>query len=50
VNRVIFRSLTESQLGLEILLVALKLVLQTPCTCVETDDSCAFSADPEVVV
>jgi hypothetical protein len=26
------------------------LVLQTPCTRVEADHSCAFSADPEVVI
>jgi hypothetical protein len=50
VNRVIFRSLAESQLSLEVLLVALKLVLQTPCTRIEADDSCAFPADPEVVI
>ena len=50
VNCIVFRRLTESHLGLELLLVALKLVLQTPCTRVEADHSCAFSADPEVVI
>jgi hypothetical protein len=49
-NCIVFRRLAESHLGLEFLLVALKLVLQTPCTRVEADDSCAFPADPEVVV
>ena len=49
-NCIVFRRLAESHLGLELLLIALKLVLQTPCTRVEADHSCAFSADPEVVI
>jgi hypothetical protein len=49
-NCIVFRRLAESHLGLELLLVALKLVLQTPCTRVEADDSCALPANPEVVI
>ena len=49
-NCIVFRRFAKSHLGLEFLLIALKLVLQTPCTRVEADHSCAFSADPEVVI
>jgi hypothetical protein len=49
-NCIVFRRLAESHLGLELLLIALKLVLQTPCTRVEADHSCALPANPEVVI
>ena len=47
---IVFGRLAQSHLCLELLLVALKLVLQTPCTRIEANDSCAFPANPEIVV
>jgi hypothetical protein len=49
-DRIVFRRLAQSHFSLELLLIALELVLQTPCTRIEANDSCAFPANPEIVV